>query len=144
MAECGPHEHYSVVRGTILFEGPTGGWGQGMGEIVLTDEACAAWRRELADLFGVEKYEDIVGRNCFVLRSWPSCLGQITGIEVDGKRWTVAGFVRRHFPDKAETPLQARVRGLRNSIERAAADIQRWNREIEHAANEYIDWEAHS
>lgn len=141
-ATAGKHEHYGSLIGDLSFEGPDGGWGQGIGGMVLTPETVDAWRRELAETFRVATLEEIVGRSCFVLRSWPGYGHNIEGVEVDGRRWTLTGFVRRHFPDKAIDPLTNRRNKATARLSSLANDLERARREIETCADGYIDWEA--
>jgi hypothetical protein len=141
-ASCAPHEHYGAIIGEVSLRGPDGGWGQAFGQICLDPEHAPAWEREICALFGVDNLNACAQRNCFVLRSWPG-FGMIEGLEVDGKRFTLTGFRKRHYPgtEGARGPLAQRKIGLKRSIRRAAAEIERWTLELDTAHENYIDWE---
>lgn len=128
----------------VGFKGPTGGWGQGMGGIVMTAEALEDWKASIAALFGVRTIEETVGRNCFILRSWPGWGSNIEGIEVDGRRFTVTGFTRKHWPEKAKSALEAKEESIRCSIYSNASRIQDLSLELTRVRKNYVEWESPS
>jgi hypothetical protein len=120
-----------------------GSCGQGFGNIVLRDEpgdrSGPRLKAELCELFGVENFDDIKGRQCFVLRCFEE--EEIEGVEVDGKRWTITGFRKRHYPDHVPTVLENKTKQLRERIDYHARGIQDCNRQLERVADRYRDWE---
>lgn len=118
--------------------------GQGFGHVVLDDETLPVVRRELCALFGVATFEEIKGRECFVLRCFDSWNEPIEGVEVDGKRWTLTSFRRRCYPNHAESAgsvLDHRIRDLRLDIDRLAKNIQTKNAKLASITSQFVDWE---
>lgn len=140
-------EHYDEERCVthyLMMKGPTGGWGQGFGQLVLDEKSLAAWKAELCALFRVDKIEDVVGRQCFVLRSWPSWGERIEGLEVDGRRFTITGFCRKHWPDKTKSRLECREIELRDDIDRHAMRIRECVQRLVNVRDGYVDWDVPS
>jgi hypothetical protein len=134
-----------TVRVNLDFDGGgwngwTHGWIQSFGDLVLRDDAeCDTFVREICAIFGHSDPDRLVGQACVALYSH---LGsKVEGIEApSGKRWTIRGFLLRHYPDKALTPteiyrhaLQARVVHANRELERAVKELA----EVE----PLIDWE---
>lgn len=137
-ATMGKHEHYDVYVADIRFEDK--GCGQGFTDLILDEKVTGPdFAAQICSMFGASKLEDIVGRQCFVLRPWGNGCN-VEGIEVDGKRFTITDFRRKHWPEKAATRLEERQADLRRSINRAAADIQRWTSELSTCAWGYVEW----
>lgn len=102
----------------------------------------SAMVREVCELFGVSKVEQLVGRQCFALRCFPYWSEQIEGFEVDGRRWTKTGCVRRHAPSHARNPLEAREEDTRAHIAALAENIQRQTDDLRKLRSDFVDWEA--
>lgn len=83
----------------LTFDGRFGT--QGFGGIFLKDGSPEdrAFRDELAAFFRVRWIHDAVGRHCFALRCFDINNEPIEGFEIDGERWTLTDFRRRHFPE---------------------------------------------
>lgn len=131
--------HYGLSSDLYMI-GPDGGWGQSFGGLCLNDEFGAVWKADLCALFGVDNFEAIKGRRCFVLRSWPTYGSTIEGVEVGGKRFTITGFRRKVVPERAPTPLEQKTEILRADIDRAARNIQDLNRRLASVVDGYVDW----
>lgn len=115
---------------------------QGFGQIIHSPETLADWKSSIAALFGVATYEEIVGRQCFILRSWPEWDSDIEGIEVDGKRFTITDFGRKHWPARARTQLEKRRERLLHDIQHHARRIAEDTARLEHLGDEYVEWSA--
>ena len=116
---------------------------QGMGGLCLDEVTYPACERELCALFGVETLQLIVGRDCFALRSFARIQQSIEGLEVDGRRWTVTGFFKRHGGVKAGylSKLQIERESHLFEIRHHTRRIQEEASELARSESEYIDWE---
>lgn len=97
---------------------------------------------EVCQLFGVRTIDQLEDRECFVLRCWPKWNEPIEGFEVDGKRWTRGGCVRRHAVEQFRDPFEREAKRIRDAISGAAEKIQIETRELEMLRAGYVDWEA--
>jgi hypothetical protein len=140
VATCEADPDRGWVIGWVHVEGVDSGWGQGFGGIALSPPAAADFIASVCALFGVTALTECAGRNCFVLRSWPSWGSDIEGIEVDGRRFTLTDFRRKHWPDVAADPLARRRESILNSINYAGRDVQRYVAELGRVEDGYIDW----
>ncbi len=77
---------------------------QGFGGLCLDEATRMDFDRQLCDLFEVKRLEDIVGLDCTAL--WPrnQHSDHMEGLERDGRRFTITGFRRKHWPDKVPSP----------------------------------------
>jgi len=131
-------EDHGIETVTIHLEGP--GWGQGFGCLCMTDEAeSRLFLQEMCAAFDLADPERLVGLECHALYSTP--YGTIDGLEApSGKRFTIRGWRKRHYPDHAPTPTEEKRESLLNTIawaERRAAQA----RADLAALPELIDWE---
>lgn len=135
--EVGPEDH--GMHTAWLFLEWDGG-GQGFGGIVL--DGGALTRDYLADLcarFGVSDVEALVGRKCYALRCFRG--GSIEGVESEtGGRFTLTDWRRKHWPERATTPLDDRREVLHRSIESAAERIKQASRDLVNLGSEYHAW----
>lgn len=132
-----PDHGILVLEIGCLFEGSHQGFQACVDEKLgpkMVEEVCA--------LFGVQTVDQLVGRQCFVLRNFPYWNESIEGFEVDGKRWTRTGCVRRHAPEHARDPLEAREEGVRAHIAALAESIQRQTNELRKLRGDFVAWEA--
>lgn len=138
-------EDHGILTFMLYMTLEGGSCGQGFGNIVLRDEpgdrSGPLLKAELCELYGVENFDDIRGRQCFVLRCFED--DNIEGVEVDGKRWTITSFRKRHYSDHKDGPsvLETKIRRLRERIDYHARGIQDCNRQLEHVEDGYRDWE---
>jgi hypothetical protein len=136
------HEHYQCL--TLDLGCDFGGSFQGFSSVVLDEEVTGPQLvKEVCALFGVKTIEGLVGRTCFILRSWPTWNEPIEGFEVDGKRWTQNDFVRRMWPDKWEDRFESKAASIRRDIERHAERIQEDTRRLARLREGYVDWSSH-
>lgn len=119
---------------------PPSGWGQGFGGLLLDPHHLADWKASLAVLFGVKTYDEIVGRHCFVLRCWPAYGADIEGLEVDGRRFTITDFRRKHWPEKARDQLTNKTEAIRRDIDYHARRIREQVAALERASDGYVEW----
>lgn len=132
-------------RGSTHFVGMhMGGCHQGFGGLCLDEVTRADWIRSIADLFGVDDIEKVVGRNCFVLRSWPRWGSNIEGLEVDGRRFTITGFRKKHWPDKTKSPLLDEQDRIQRDIDWHGRRVQEQIRALQTLEDGYVDWESES
>lgn len=89
-----------------------GGGAQGFGGLCLDEATRADFDRQLCDLFGVERLEDAVGLDCTALWARDRLSEHMEGLERCGRRFTVTGFRRRHWPDKVPGPDEAFLSAL--------------------------------
>ncbi len=118
-----------------------GGSVQGFGGYVL-NEHLSAWEAELCKLFGVAKFDELVGKHCWSLRCFDIWNEPIEGLEAqDGQRFTATGFFRRHLGPKVESALEKRRSSHLGTI---ASLTRRVNDETARLANldaSFVDWE---
>jgi hypothetical protein len=141
VATCEVDEDRGWILGWVHVTGPTDGWGQGFGGLVLDEASAKDWTESICALFGVQTLAECTGRFCHVLRSWPTYGSDIEGLEVDGKRFTLTAFRRKHWPAKAKSVLENRKADLLRSIARAGEDVQRFVHRLETVEHGYVDWE---
>lgn len=124
----------------VGMKGPSGGWGQGFGGLAFDEPHLVSWKEEICKLFGVTDIAEIVGRQCFILRNWASWGHDIEGLEVDGKRFTITGFRRKHWPDKTKTQLENAAERLRSDIRFHARRIDEDVARLERLHEGYVEW----
>lgn len=124
----------------VGLKGPSGGWGQAFGGLALDVEHLECWKQSLCDLFEVSSMDELVGRNCFVLRCWDGWGSDIEGLEVDGRRFTITDFRRIHWPTQTKTQLENARDRLRRDIDFHARRIREDVQRLETVANGYVDW----
>lgn len=118
------------------------GSGQGFGGYNLgpyKDE----WIKELCKVFGVTKFEDIVGKKAYALRSFDYLNASIVGIEEyeTGNRFVAADFFRRHGVKPEENQLEDARKRAKVAI---ASHTRRINQEVEDLMQldkRYCEWD---
>lgn len=75
----------------VGLKSPDGGWVQSFGGIVFGQNHLDDWKAELCALFGVSSIEQIAGRQCFVLRCWPTWGEPIEGLDQGLKKMGFCG-----------------------------------------------------
>ena len=134
-------EEHGIHTVTVHLEGVSGGWGQGFGCLCLKDDdEIKQFIRELCEAAGVADAERLIGLACLALYS-KSPWDIVEGVEfANGRRFTIKGYRRRHYPDNAPTPTEAERKSLRSDIvfhERRAAE----QRAALDALGTLIDWD---
>ena len=134
-------EDHGIWTVSVMLEGPTGGWGQGFGNLCMQDEEeTRTFVREVCATFNIADAERLVDQECIALYT-DSPWGTIEGIEApSGKRFTIRGWRKRHYPDHAPTPTEEK----RTSLERRIASDERHlaERKAELASlDTLVEWE---
>lgn len=129
----------------MLSAAGSGGWGQGFGGLVLSDEKLnrvESYKGAICDLFGVNKIEAIVGRLCYALYAYDG--DKIEGLEVDSRRFIQRAWVRHNFPKwkNLGTALEERERSIRDDIIFHRRRIREQEEALTELRDGYIDWEA--
>lgn len=116
---------------------------QGFGGYCLDEKLLPLWEAELCALFGVEKYADIDGKNCWALRSFSTWNSPIVGLEnMDGRRFIAADFFRRYLQKPIDDELTKRRQSLQVSIASRARDIERDVDMLGRIEADYVEWSA--
>lgn len=121
------------------------GSGQGFGGLYLDEKAIIGFQKSLTEVFGVEKFEDLVGKECYALRSFSNWNATITGLESfeTGRRMTVNDF-RRAMGYKVElNELQESIKRTNESIafhERRAAEERLEIVKLKRG-QDYVEWD---
>lgn len=113
---------------------------QGFGHLVLSERLAQDFSQDVCTLFGVQYPQNIVNRQCLALRCFDSYNEAIEGIEVDGRRFTITRWRRKHEPD-VPTVLQAREQKLQDTIDRHQRCIRDAFMELHQLRTHYTDWE---
>lgn len=128
---------------TVLVQISGPGFGQGFGPFCMKDKTEARQLlSEICTIFNCADPERMKGLACVALYSDTPHGGDIEGLEspTTGKRFTIRGWRRRHYPDHAKTPTEARQEQLERDIvhhERRLADARA---ELENIG-ELVNWE---
>jgi hypothetical protein len=122
----------------IQIEGP--GWGQGFGPFCMKDKTEARLLlSEICATFDCADPERMKGLACIALYSEPR--GDIEGLETQsGKRFTIRGWRRKHYPDHAKTPTEARREQLERDISHHERRLKDARTELK-TLGELVDWE---
>jgi len=133
-----PDHGLHVAELTLV--GREGGWGQGF-QMCLKPEHVEMVRRELCALFGVATGDELVGQDCFALRSFPGYGAVIVGVEApNGRRFTRAGFARRHGY-KMSNELEHERRSLKLEVESAERHWRDARARLEAVGRGYVEWD---
>jgi hypothetical protein len=132
-------EDHGVFTVSIGLNGQT--WGQSFGNLCLRDDAEArqfVW--EVCDVFGLADPERLVGQACVALYS-ESPWSTIEGIEApSGRRFTIKGYRRRHYPDQALTPTEERRARLVSMIASHERRLAEYRAELA-TLGTLVDWD---
>lgn len=115
---------------------------QGFGGFVLDKPLAKTYAQEICEVFGVKKFKNLKGLKGFALYSFGEWNDPIEGLEApSGKRFTISGFRKRHFPDKFKSALEEEQESLRLDIQWATRRIAECNAKLKTLNDNYIDWE---
>lgn len=119
------------------------GSSQGFGGLYLNSpEVVDGWVKHFTEAFGVKKYEDLVGKKCYALRSFGGWNEPIHGLEtLDGKRVTVNTFRKSVGFEVKETEMQRKVRDIKTSIERMKRQIAEQEENLATVNEGYKEWD---
>lgn len=130
---------YDDKRGeTVWLPLKMGGWHQSFGGYHLPDGMREAWVNELRDLFGGEPE----GRNCFALYAFGELNEPICGIEVEGRRFIVTDFFRRHGVEVKNKLREARERTIRE-VSWLTRRINEETARFSTMDESYVEWDEH-
>ena len=133
-------EDHDILTCMLSLSMDGGSTGQGFGGLCLgeDDGSGALFKKKICALFRVRDLAEIEGRSCFALYSFPR--EQIEGLEVDGKRFTVAGFRKLLQPQKNFDALAEKRQRLLSDIDRDARAIRDRREQLERLSRDYVDW----
>lgn len=132
-------EDHGIWTVSVRLEGK--GWGQAFGMLCMKDETEARlFVQEVCAAFDTQDSETLAGRSCTALYS-VSPRSTIEGLEApSGKRFTIRGWRKRHYPNEAPTPTEeerSRLEGNVASLRRRLAEAE----ESLASLGTLIDWE---
>jgi hypothetical protein len=117
------------------------GGSQGFGGMCLDENTTAAYVDDICTLFSVSNIDDIVGRHCFVLKSFSGWSERVEGLEVEGRRFTISGFMKRHWPDKYRSRLEQAKEQAASEIAHLTRRIRAVTEELARMDEDFRDWE---
>jgi hypothetical protein len=117
-----------------------GGSVQGFGGYVL-NEHLGAWNAELCKLFDVAAVDELVGKNCWALRSFSGWNEPIEGLEtVDGRRFIATAFWRPRLGRPVQSVLAKRRESIESSIASLTRRINDETRTLARLEADYVEW----
>lgn len=111
-------EDHGIMTVMIYLQFSDGGGSQGFGGLALQQPGLANdFIRDLCSTFGVRRLSELKNAPCFALRCFDESSAPIQGLEsgMTGKKFVIATWARKHFPDTLD-PLDARRQILRDQI----------------------------
>jgi len=118
----------------------TEGCFQAFGGYVL-NEFREQWTREICALFRVNKLDDMVGKQCWVLRSFSGRNESIEGLEtMDGRRFTATDFFRRYLGKPVPSVLEKRRESIQSTIASLTRRINDETRTLAQLEADYVEW----
>jgi hypothetical protein len=127
---------------TVLIQISGPGFGQGFGPFCMNSKTQARQLLlEICATFDCADPERMAGQECIALYS-DSPHSDIEGLEspTTGKRFTIRGWRRVHYPDHAKTPTEARREQLKRDISHHECRLADARTELENLG-ELVDWE---
>lgn len=115
---------------------------QGFGGLRLNPEQLVHWERDLCLVFGVDRFEDLVGQECWALRSFPAWNAPIEGLAnaAGTRRFTLRGFLRRYVDPETVSPLEEALRSNRLALEMTLKRLRQIEDESERLRSTFVDW----
>jgi hypothetical protein len=141
------HNCYSVWV-IVGFRGSSQGFGGLALQIIEDDHGKLGdpkyledYKQSLCDTFGVSKIEELKDKKCFALRSFEGWNEAICGLESEsGKRFTHHAWRKKHFPEKVEDPLTARIKDIKMRMNSAQQSVVHCDNELRTIAMKYKEW----
>ena len=134
-------EDHGILTCCLYLSFGQGGSGQGFGNLVLDAETGPDFKRALSEFFE-KPFDSITGSKCFALRSWGHFQDYIVGLEsLNGKRFTLYAWRKKHWPEKTQTVLEERRESIRREIEWLERRLREERVKFQEAAEGYVDWE---
>lgn len=119
-----------------------GGSGQSFGGLALKSaESRQSFIGELCAVFGVSTLDQLVGKQCYALRSFSDWGAKIEGLEsVDtGNRFTVTGYRLSRGYD-APNPLDEALKGVLSDVLRAQKVLKEAEARVAGLKADYVEW----
>lgn len=115
---------------------------QGFGGLRLTPELLVHWERDLCLVFGVTRFEDLVGQECWALRSFPGFGTPVEGLaNAEGtRRFTLTGFLRRYVDPETRSPFDVALSASLDEVKETVARLERLEAEPRRLRETYVDW----
>lgn len=116
---------------------------QSFGNLALDENLLLDFHLSLCQTFNIYDIKNLVGKECYVLRSFDSYNEYIEGLEAipSGKRFTLTAWRKKHFPSKTVSKLEERTNSLKSSIESYKRRIREIQAQLKNLKNIYVDWE---
>ena len=119
-----------------------GGGAQGFGGLCLETKTSRAFLRELCETFDVSDHEALVGKKCHALRCFGTNNDPIEGLEApSGKRFTLTGFRKRHYPEHAKSRLEEEKERLQREMAWAGRRRDEAADRLATVGEQFVDWE---
>lgn len=127
---------------TVLIGWDGGGSYQAFGGLLLNkDDQRLSFMHAVMRAFGVKNFDDLVGKKCFALRSFPTLNEPIEGLmSVDTGRVMTIRQWRRHEGFEHPTRLEQKSDSLRNEIIAAQRRIFDCEERLMTLREDYIEW----
>jgi len=107
---------------------------------VITSRRLTDFVNTLCDTFTVRRSHDLIGRRCIALRCFPD-QELIEGLEdMNGRRFTLTAWRRRHEPD-APSPLECEIAKLQRLHAAAQETVAQTAVQLATLAEQYTPWE---
>jgi hypothetical protein len=98
-------------------------------------------RQAMLHTFDVANEEDLVGKKCYVLRSFPGWNESIVGLEAPSGKRFLSYVWARSVGSTTETILESRKESLRSSIKCHEDAVRRNKKELANLNENFVDWE---
>lgn len=117
-----------------------GGSYQAFAALFDNEETVRAFGRAIAETFGVQDVHDILGKQCWALRSFGYNNDAIEGLEAEnGKRFTRTGWLRAQGGEHP-SPLERERARLLTDVAWAERRAAQARRDLETLESRYTDW----
>lgn len=121
-----------------------GSSGQSFGGLYLKEkEMVDGWVKHFTEAFGVKKYESLVGKECYALRSFDGWNEPIHGLQtLDGHRTVTINTFRESVGIRVEeTEIQRRIKVIKSGIERQKRSIEEDEARLKKIGDNYVEWD---
>jgi len=118
----------------------SGGGYQSFGNLILDDGLLKSFLADLCATFEVDNVDDMVGKECYVLKCFGYNNDYIEGLEsISGKRMTLTSWRKKHFPDTL-SPLDVEIKRIGSRITQAQNTINTAIQDLSTVQSRYTDW----
>lgn len=115
------------------------GGGQGCTVVFDSQEEALDYAFDVAQIFNCKHIDQIVGRQCWVLRPFGYHSDQIEGFEVDDRRFTRTGWQRKNNPN-APSRLDRERKSLLSTMEWVQRRVAEAIRDLKSLEENYTEW----